>query len=542
MKETSDQIGSDFNCRFNVQIKNIRENILQALKGPEVLGLNLPLTILAATTEPPVRRISLKDQNYPGSGVLKLKISEDCMEAKIINFPENFYEKADFKVDENWLVSETKQFGLDTDLVKSHLRNLLNKIARKQSLESDTVALGIKSRGGTKPFIKTTYLKPGPQSNGEEKIDLREAQQKQIVKPGTLIAKLQYTTDPVIGKDVFGNPLPEAKNEPLKIELGEGVEEKKKGRYYSTCEGVPKIDKKTISVSKMMIHKGDVNLSSGNIIFNGPVVITGSVEAGGVVFASGDLTISGSISKAFVRSGGNIIVNKGITTGEKGLVAAKGDIRAEFVENSKLQCGGSIIATKAILNSDVISGGNIEIKNSKSGGVIGGGQVSCRQNIITGTLGFKHGIQTKLNIGVDWKTELSMRIRSKRIEKLKEAQSKDRQELRELMSRSKSEQKTEKFAKRKTYYQDRLVKERSLLEKMEAHLEQAKECLVYDRKVKIYVHETLFANVDVHVGGNLVAVNQEMRGVAILGERKQGTNLVSIEFALRMDKEEKAVS
>ena len=538
IKETATQLSREFEIGLRLLSNDVRNAILQAQKGPEFLGLNLPLVCLAASPAKPFPRLSRDSKNYPGAGNLNINVSENAMEARIVEFSTDLYKDESFKMDQSWLINEAKQYGLDEKLVTPHLKAILNKISRKQSLESIVIAQGIKSKGAHKPFIKSFYKEAQPELvNKEEKVDLRSTQQRQIVQPGRLIAKVLFTSPAVTGKDVYGNPLPKAKDDSIKVVIGEGVEEKSKRAYYSTCEGVPKVDKNSISVNKMMIHKGDVNLSTGNIIFNGPVQITGNIDTGAIVYAKGDLIIGGSIHNAFVRSGGDIKVHSGITTGEKGLVAAKGNISCEFIENSKIQCGGSILVTKAILNSYLISGGNIKIKNHKDGGIIGGGQISCRKNIITGNLGFKHGIKTEINIGVDWKTELSIKIRSARIEKIKEVQVSDRKELRELMSRNKAQQKTEKNENRKKFYQERLLKARSLLEKMEVHLNNARAGLVFDKSVKIFVHETVFPNLSCFIGGNQVAVPMEVAGVTIIGQRKKGSFVIPIEDGLKMEEE-----
>ena len=143
---------------------------------------------------------------------------------------------------------------------------------------------------------------------------------------------------------------------------------------------------------------------------------------------------------------------------------------------------------------------------------------------------------TELNTGVDWKTELSVRIRTQRIEKVQEVQAKDRQTLREVLARKKS-QMTEKHENRKKYYQERLVKCRELLERMKVHLENARAQLVYDQEVKVFVAETLFANVKIHVGGTPVLVTQDTAGVALLGKRKRGSKIIPIETAIEMERD-----
>ena len=540
VKDAANKVADQFGGRYHTLKKEMISGINQAVNGPEALGLNLPMALLGATGAQKVPVNAPGQMSHAGAGKLNIVIAPDSMSAKIQDFSTSIYQEKSFEVGEEWLKNEIRRHGIHLELTKPHMRGILNSLAQKVSLEGITVATGIKSRGGTKPSLHSEYLELSneekEQSEQKDVVDLRSLQQRQIVKAGQLVASVVYQNKPIVGRDVYGNPLEPSSNASIKLEIGDGVEEREPGRYYATFDGVPELGKNTLHLTKMMVHKGDVNLRTGNIVFNGPVEITGSVDSGAQVHVTGDLRVRGSIRNAFVRTGGSLTVDSGIVTGEKGLVSASGDVKSEFIENSQVQCGGSIFLSRALLNSNVIAGGSIEILNLNEG-IIAGGIVSCRENLVTGHLGYKNGNATELNIGVDWKAELSVRIRQFRLEKVKEAQGKDRKNLREIMSRPKSQQKAAKNEARKKYFQDRLVKARTLIEKMEKHLDSAKANLVFDPDVKAFVYETMFANVKIHVGGNPVMVNHDMAGVGILGKRKHGSNVIPIETALQMEKE-----
>lgn len=540
VKDAANKVGDQFGGRYNTLKKEMIANINQAVTGPEALGLSLPMALLGATGAQKVPVNAAGQMNHPGAGKLNIVIAPDSMSARIQDFSTSIFKETSFEVGEEWLKNEIRRHGIHLELTKPHIRGILNSLNQKVSLEGITIASGIKSRGGTKPKLQSEYLELSneekEQSEDQDVVDLRSLQQRQIVKTGQLVASVIFQNKPVIGRDIYGNPLEPASNASLKLEIGDGLEEREPGKYYATFDGVPEFGKNILLLRKMMVHKGDVNLRTGNIVFNGPVEITGSVDSGAQVHVTGDLRVRGSIRNAFVRSGGNLTVDNGIVTGEKGLVSAKGDVRSEFIENSQVQCGGSIYLSRVLLNSNVIAGGGIEILNLKEG-IIAGGIVSCRENLNTGNLGFRNGNVTELNIGVDWRAELSMRIRQFRLDKVKEAQTRDRKGLREIMSRPKSEQKAAKNQARKKYFQERLVKARTLIEKMEVHLDNAKANLVFDQDVIVFVHETMFANLKVHVGGNPVMISHDMAGVGILGKRKHGSNIIPIETALQMEKD-----
>src|SRR5205085_1823884 len=131
--------------------------------------------------------------------------------------------------------------------------------------------------------------------------------------------------------------------------------------FYALVDGIPLIDRDAISLSKVLVHEGDVNLRTGNIRFDGPVEIKGSVDSGAIVETTGDLVVHGSIRGGQVRSQGSITAKSGITTGASGIVSARNDIVADFIENSIIVAGGTLTVTKAILNCTVYAGSAIKI-------------------------------------------------------------------------------------------------------------------------------------------------------------------------------------
>jgi uncharacterized protein (DUF342 family) len=225
--------------------------------------------------------------------------------------------------------------------------------------------------------------------------------------------------------------------------------------------------------------------------------------------------------------------------GKKGLIIATGRVSCEFIENSSVQCGGDFVVRKAILNSDIVCGRAIHVE-ARDSGVIAGGTISCKEYMKVANLGFQNGNKTYVNIGVDWKSESSLRRRTHRLERLNALQESERLALRELVQRKKGIA-TEKDNQRKDYYQKRLVKLRLLTEKAQTHLQKANSQLVYNDIAKIFVQRNLFANMEIKACGVFVEIRQDMLGVAILGNRRRSQKIVSIESALEIEKDDRGL-
>lgn len=527
--------------QWHIELQLLKSELLAsleaAIQGPEVIGVNLPLVLLAAV--PSMEARSKQMPSYPGAGKLNVKIASDKLLATIEEFDVKIYSSKDFQADENWLRKEVKRYGISDEAMIEHFDGLANVLLSRGSLEGMVVAEGIEGIPGTEPYLELAYMgrKRKELSSETEVVDLRSMQQMDFVKAGQLIAQISYKIPPINGTDVFGNPVIPPHGEDLVINAKEGVVESQPGKFYAEFDGMPVVEDDSISLSKVMIHRGDVNLKSGNISFDGPVEILGSIDSGAYVETQSDLKVKGTILGAIVRAKGNIEVTEGINTGKGGLVTAGGDLTAEFIENSRVQCGGSVIAKRAIINSDVIAGENVEVTD-RIAGVVAGGHVSCRKNIQTTNLGFKNGALTRLHVGVDWKSEMAVRIRKNRLENLNDTMTNDRQVLRELVSRPKH-QKTSKLLKRIEYYQKRLVKERVIIEKLHKLIAEFQAKLTYNPDSKILVAKTIYANVDIQIGGGPVGIKHDMAAVAILARRKHGTKVVPLEVGLALiDKED----
>lgn len=546
----ANKMTEQFGGQYYVLSKEMLQAINAAVAGPEILGVDLPFVVLGAialegkpSEQEPAKKQAVFKLDYPGAGKLPIEVSDDGMNAVIKGFTDAIYKDSSFTPGEEWVNKELRRLNIAPRASDHCKRELLNLIVGKKDLEDVIVAQGTHPIQGKNPFVYETYKDltakvseaAGADDTGEE-IDLRALQQTSIVKEGQQVAEIRYDIPPQQGFDVFGNTLEPPAMGGTKVVVGEGIIEKSKGKYFAAVDGVPVIDKGNISISKMLFHKGDVNLSTGNILFDGPVEIEGSIDSGAIVDVKGDLTVKGTIRAAHVRAGGDIQVGSGIVTGTNGSVTAKGSLKAAFIENSKVLCGGSITVKKAILNSDIIAGRFIEVMDKKEG-VIAGGSISTREYVNSGIVGFKNGSITKMNIGVDWRIEVSVKIRRGRMEKILEVQAKDRASLREVLSR-KATQMTDKNEKRKDFYQNRLIKERTLLEKAQAHLEAAEAKLVYNPNSKIFVNSYLFPNVEIFIGGGLVPVKNEMAGVAILAKRRHGTKIVSVDIGYKLEREE----
>lgn len=533
-----------FSAANQVKMEFLREQLVDRLKssmrGQEIFGLGLPaLYLIGYGTEGLVTPVTLGSgaakeksvakappvvKDYPGKGLLQCSIDPDKMCATIESFDVNLYTQKAQLVSLEWIKLELERMGITYNDDDAILEAVKTSIEKGESLDGAVVARGRAAKAPKGPFLKEVFKDSKLKGEDAGGVDIREMQQRSIVKAGALIAEIRYKEEPVIGKDIYGTEMPAPAGEEFTVAVGEGVEQRGT-QFFALADGLPKLENNTVLLNKALVHEGDVNLRTGNIRFNGSAEIKGSIDSGATVEVTGDLIVHGTIRDGFVRVGGNLDARSGVVTG-KGILRVKGDVVAEFMENSRVICGGNVSVRKAILNCHVLSGGFV--KTPDATGVIGGGQISSLKNIETNKLGFPSGAGTKVFAGVNYRAKLSFDIRQARMDRVISASLEDRNALREL-ARRKDGQKTKKHEQLLQELQARLNRYKPLIEKLKAHLDLASKQITFDPDARIIVRGTLYPSVKVEVAGVVVAVLHEVVEVLISPKRARGSNIQALE-------------
>ena len=541
--------------QFTIFKKEVSQSIQAALEGPEGLGLEMPITLLAAMgtradvsvvapstvvleSDPSAKPAPLIEANYPGAGSISFIVTPDRMEAAIDGFQETYYEDTAFKIDLDWISKELKRSGIVKPIPNDAGKILSDAIAQKASLNGLVACRGESGVGGKGPYLFHSYKEASeriPQANlDKDSLDIRDLQNRSTVTKGQLVAEIRYKSAPQEGKDIYGTVVAPPPPEELALQLGDGIEQRDSGKFYALEDGSPNFEDNTISISRAMIHKGDVNLRTGNIRFPGPVEIQGSVDQGAVVDVKGDLVIHGGVRGAEVRALGNITVKGGVTTGTSGIIQCRGDFRADFVESSRITVSGNIVVNKAILNSQVACGGTIQTLASDS--TIGGGHIISRDSLSTANLGFRHGTKTILDVGVDYRVLLGLEIREGRIKKLEQKAQEDRQALREIVQRSKA-QLTPRHVQIKEELQERITRIRAIVEKLDLIIQHFRSRLTFSATAQVYVRSTLTPNLQLDIGGQKIAVLNELAAVCVSSKRRRGSYIIPLEEILKEEEE-----
>jgi uncharacterized protein (DUF342 family) len=524
-QDAANKLSAATGIQYEFRKQELVKELQRGQVGPERLGIDLPLVALVAIGGAAIEEkkpAAAPQARYQGMGLLKIQIALDKMSATIAEVGAL---EPDFHPTRDWIVNEARRQKVVSGIQTVLTDKILESIAAKENIVGLHVAIGEKGAAPQKPFLYESYKQLKAAKPGDI-VDFREFNAKSFVNPGDLVAEIRYQQPKVKGKNVLGEEFEPEGNVEFEVSVGEGCEAREPGKFYATVAGIPVIEGQSITISPTYVHKGDINLKSGNIRFEGSVVIEGTIDSGATVEVTGDLEVTGSISAANVRVGGNLNVQGGVVTTEVGRVFVRRDMRAGFVENSVISCGGNLIVRKSLLNSQVIAGENIEVSNKD--GVLAGGEFSCGQDMKVGKLGFPQGAVTTCNVGVDWRLELAARIRAGRLAKLQRVASDDRMNLRELV-RKKKNQMTAKHQEMMGELQNRIARMKNILAVLEQRTQQAKDQRIWNKDARILVQGLLVSNVELTVGEVKVPVKGDVAGVVVSSTRRKGSFISALE-------------
>jgi len=247
--------------------------------------------------------------------------------------------------------------------------------------------------GHIKFHFENDFTNPGKlKSDGT--IDFRDRGAIPYVHKGDLLAEKKPAKEGKEGMDVFGNPiLVEDPLDPIFI-FGSGTEIKEEElTIYAAIDGQPHVDAMgNITVNPELMIKGDVDFETGNIDFNGDIIVKGIVKEGFTV--KGISLTAQEIEGATIELSGDLHISAGIT---ETTITSVGNVHAKFINHSIVAGFGDLIIQKEIIDSEVTISGACQ----NSAGHIISSKIIAKQGINAGKIGTSSSKPALLKIGVD---------------------------------------------------------------------------------------------------------------------------------------------
>lgn len=198
------------------------------------------------------------------------------------------------------------------------------------------------------------------------------------------------------------------KSKPLKLEDGVRINERDTNLVIADRDGMPKFDGIKVRVDEVYVSNG-VNVGTGNIDYQGAVIINGDVADRMKIIAKGDITINGFVESAYLETQGDIIITQGAAgqtvdnnTDPNCVIRAAGNVCIENAQGLDIVCGGDLIVRKQLAFSKIACKGSIFVgKPDKADGILIGSQIIAGGAIQAGVIGATSGS----NISIDFTQE-----------------------------------------------------------------------------------------------------------------------------------------
>lgn len=269
-------------------------------------------------------------------GKFEVSLSKDRLSAYIVVDPalKKSYFPADQEPREELDLHSREQVDTIKDVTREAVQQELDKRKISHGILEEALLGALDNPTGTKIMIaqgerpvpgkdasiqllfkKESQSAPGIDAEG--KVDYREILQIPYVDTGETLARKAPPVEGTPGMTVTGDELNPKAPRDISLKATKTTRLSTSGlEVIALLSGFPEVELKgssySFKVSNIFSHRGDVDLASGNLRFQGNLEVNGNITEGMSVQAGGNVCISGDVMGASVQAAGNIEINKNV--------------------------------------------------------------------------------------------------------------------------------------------------------------------------------------------------------------------------------------
>lgn len=254
-----------------------------------------------------------------------------------------------------------------------------------------------------------------PKQRDDGTVDYRDIGLCFTVTPETLLMQRIPPTIGTAGTSITGKVIPAKPGRELGFAaplVGVMLDAEDKNYLRASIGGQPVLIEHGVRVEPVINFK-EIDLSTGNIEFDGTVNVAGNVIAGLSIRTSGDIFVAGMVEGATLEAGGSIKVAKGVIgrgevrndAGELNTsiarIRATGPIQTRFFENAWIESGADVLADELVAHCEISAKGAVVVgKDRAKKGHILGGNIFAEKGIKAQVIGSASGVRGKLEAGI----------------------------------------------------------------------------------------------------------------------------------------------
>ena len=282
-------------------------------------------------------------------------------------------------------------YGIDEEAIERGITSMAPFIA----------ANGLPPVDGENAYIDRKFdlgVKGRPVIDEYDRVDYKNLNLFVLVKANDTLAIRIPQTKGTPGKNVYGDTVAAKNGRPIPMPEGKNTKVVGEHQLIAAINGQIVDTGSKISIDPRLILKSGVGVGTGDINFDGSVLVNGDVKQGFSVKATGDIEIKGSVNGAEVI-GRNVIISGGVTGAKRGKVKAEQDVRAAFAENAVIESGRDIFIADVALHSTLRAGQKIVVEGKH--GQITGGLTIAGEEVQAKIIGNQAYVITRISVGVD---------------------------------------------------------------------------------------------------------------------------------------------
>jgi len=255
-----------------------------------------------------------------------------------------------------------------------------------------------------------------PKINEDGTVDYHEIGAFVTVSAGDALMRKHPPTTGTNGCDVYGKAIMARPGRELAFAYplsGAEVDDEDPDLLRASIGGQPEFVDHGMNVNPVMnVH--NIDLTTGNVDFDGTVNVQGDVAEGLRIQATGDVRVSGMVDGAVIQANGDIAVSGGVIgrgnvrneSRKRGPGTAQlksgGCISARFIENAIVEAAKDITVHELVAHSDLTALNCIVVgkKGSKKGHILGG-FTKATAFISAQVIGSQAHVRTALEVGSD---------------------------------------------------------------------------------------------------------------------------------------------
>ncbi len=296
---------------------------------------------------------------------------------------------------------------------KKCLKDLLTELKQNPKLQQRVIANAIDPVQGSDASFEVlvqhcTQIRPKEIEAG--RVDQKDIRDFIVVEPGTPLMRRHPPGEGVPGTTVTGSPIAAKGGADRAFEKkldGVNRDEDNPDLLVAEIKGIPFFTDNGVKVEPVLTLK-NVDVSTGNVDFDGTINITGGIDSDFAVKASGDIMVKGLVERSSLIAGRNIVIGGGVLGDvedhEPSLTSttrlqAEEIISAKFISNTYIESKGDLNIKEYILNSEINIRGVANLGQEGGEGRLLGGHLHAERGVNANILGSDGYIKTKVSAG-----------------------------------------------------------------------------------------------------------------------------------------------